>query len=243
MAAREYPRSQPFGVLLGVSSSSFSLSSCLTFLSRSGSATGPLNGLSLLELLPFISLDDGQLCLGDGDLLKGLLSPLLLSVEVLVLDLFLLGLNLLEGGVVAGGEQGNSDKESNACGHLELVVNPVALIGGAAPSEDLVVGVLHAVAPGILSREVVIDSVELGVVVVDGDGDGPGDNQEGSADKVESSHEISSDVEEPNLSNVHVRHERHAPDHHDQTPGGPVEENANPLANAEDRLEGELGEE
>jgi len=73
--------------------------------------------------------------------------------------------------------------------------------------------------PGILDAEVVVDSVEIGVVVIDGDSESPDNHQEGGPDQVEGSHKVSSDIEEPDLSNPVVGDEGEAPHEHNNEPG------------------------
>lgn len=97
--------------------------------------------------------------------------------------------------------------------------------------------------PGVLGGEVVVDAVEGGVVIIDCDREGPDDDQEGSADKVESSHEVSSDVEKPDLGNVVTGDKGEHPYEHNDEPGTPVKENAEPLSNTEDGLESKVREE
>jgi len=189
--------SQPFTLLFGINI--FFNIVVLFFDGSTANLFGCFLGLSLC------CFDFGELGLPDGDLLKGVGPPLLLVVKVLVLDHYLLELNFLEGGVVARGQKRNSDEETNAGGHLEFVINPCALGGGLFVSGGLRVNSLHAVTPGILGGEVVIDTIVGGVVIIDCDSKGPDNDQEGSTEKVEGSHEVSSNVEEPDLGNPVLR--------------------------------------
>lgn len=98
-------------------------------------------------------------------------------------------------------------------------------------------------ANGIRCREVVIDTVEACVVVVDCNRESPDDDQESRTDQVECTHKVSTDIEEPDLRNPVVGDKSEAPHKHHNKPRGPIKEYSHPASNTKDSFESELGEE